>query len=716
MMRLSEADGPRGIEQGVARWGLRDVVLLVVVTAAIVAPRIVELDRFVTPDEPKWLTRSANFCCAFAAGDYAATFQRGHPGVTTMWAGAAGISWLLPGYCQEYEAETDREEHASLFQQEATEPVSLLAAGRFWVVLAGTLTLSLAFVFARRLLGRVPAFLGFMLIAFDPFHTALSRLLHLDGLLASFMLLSTLSFLSYLEGRRFLHLVVSGVAAGLAWLTKSPGLFLVPLVTLLALLPRQMTAQLPRGARPIRLAWQRAWPLLAWALVAIIVTVALWPAMWVDPLGALSGVLQEAIGYAQAGHGNAAFFDGTVVPDGRLGASFWYYYPLTYLWRTTPVVILGLLAAIASLLLRWPRLHRGTQRSTAAVLGLLAMGLAVLFTLGTKKGDRYLCPAFLPLDLLAGMGWVATVRWPARSKAVARPRWFSPLAVGLVIAFQVGPILQTSPYYLTYYNPVMGGTATAPESMQIGWGEGLDQAARYLSAKPDADQLGVFSWYNRGCFSYFFSGNSERILRDVGWGDASLQQLLNSDYAVVYIHQWQRETPLQLLAYLSHREPERSVWINGLEYARIYSLVAPLDGEESQSSAGVLLGQSVLLDRYALSGRDFQPGQVVVVTLFWQADTTPSERLKVFVHLLDESRALVTQSDSEPVGWLRPTVTWGPGEPISDRHALYLPPDLPRGEYVINAGLYRLDGTRLVVEGEGEVLGDAFVLDTITVH
>jgi hypothetical protein len=47
--------------------------------------------------------------------------------------------------------------------------------------------------------------------------------------------------------------------------------------------------------------------------------------------------------------------------------------------------------------------------------------------------------------------------------------------------------LWTFPYYLSYYNPLMGGPRKAPQVMQIGWGEGLDQAGRYLDRNPSPE-------------------------------------------------------------------------------------------------------------------------------------------------------------------------------------------------------------------------------------
>jgi hypothetical protein len=108
--------------------------------------------------------------------------------------------------------------------------------------------------------------------------------------------------------------------------------------------------------------------------------------------------------------------------------------------------------------------------------------------------------------------------------------------------------------------------------MQIGWGEGLDQAARYLNQKPEAAEMGAVSWYNLGPFSYFFNGEAHHLsyLPDVSPQD--WEKFLANNYAVVYIHQWQRGISDQVLEYLSQRTPEKTIWINGIEYVRIYAL------------------------------------------------------------------------------------------------------------------------------------------------
>jgi hypothetical protein len=116
----------------------------------------------------------------------------------------------------------------------------------------------------------------------------------------------------------------------------------------------------------------------------------------------------------------------------------------------------------------------------------------------------------------------------------------------------------------------MGGSQKAPEVMMIGWGEGLDQAARYLNKKPGASSLKVMAWYPDGVFSYIFDG--ETLGAEPEWEDTEAT-FFGSDYVVTYVHQWQRDLPFhEMLDYLRTQKPEFVVTINGIEYAQIYKM------------------------------------------------------------------------------------------------------------------------------------------------
>lgn len=526
----------------------------------ILVPRILALDQFVTPDEPSWLSRSANFYYALGQGDYASTYQKEHPGVTTMWAGVAGFLTRFPGYRSSELGQLSSSELDDYLRKNArVPPLDILQASRFFIVLGNTFVLVLGFLYAQRLIGTPAAILGFLLIAFDPFHLALTRILHTDGSLSSLLFLSLLAFLNYMHRRKVFDLLVSGVAAGLGWLTKSPGFFIIPVVGLITLMDLVKNDITDEDTRLPRRLWGYLWPLLIWALVGVLVFALLWPVMWVAPLGTLATVFGQAQQYAEEGHSSPIFFNGTITESGDLGIRFFYFYPLTYLWRTTPVVLIGLLVAIISFSKKLEPLNRPQTRLTVAGLFLFVIIFSVLMTLGTKKTDRYLLPVYAPLDLIAAIGWVSLASWFNKKINHSALRYGPYLILVVIVGLQMYWSLRTYPYYFTYYNPLMGGSSKAPEVMQIGWGEGIDQAARYLNNKPNAENLRVGSWYSTSSFSYFFAGRAQPLNTD-------------ADYAVVYIHQWQRNTPKQFLDQLSGKVPEHTIWINGLEYVRIYKI------------------------------------------------------------------------------------------------------------------------------------------------
>src|SRR5262245_54862415 len=191
------------------------------------APRALALGRFVTIDEAyHWFERARLFLGAIRAGDWAATNLIGHPGVTTMWLGALGVAahqtlaaWGLAAW---------------------PDPELLRFMFRLPVAVVTSLCIGLGYLLLRHLLPARVALLAALLWAADPFLVAHSQLLHVDALLTSFMTLALLAALlafglNDAAGTvRWLPLIASAIAGGLALLTKSPAIILPPMVALIA--------------------------------------------------------------------------------------------------------------------------------------------------------------------------------------------------------------------------------------------------------------------------------------------------------------------------------------------------------------------------------------------------------------------------------------------------------------------------------------------------
>lgn len=666
-------------------------LLLLVIWGLLV--RLPALDRFVTADEHAWLARSGNFYYALTRGDWAGTFQRHHPGVTVTWAGMIGYLFTYPDYAADAPGQFGwlTEEIEPFLRSQGHDPVAILAAGRAVSVVFIMLALAGCFLVARRLLGGWTAFLGMALIIFNPFHIAHSRFLHLDGLVSSFMLLAALAFLDHLNdpkhSRRTLALTI--VASALAWLTRSPALFLIPFFGLLALLHVWRSPDHP---------WRPTISSLTiGGIGALALFVLLWPAMWVNPIGSLYQVLTAAGDYAAEGHLKPTFFAGEIFAG---DPGFWFY-PITYLWRSTPITWIGLLMALVGAIWRVPPLDNRRVRWVVAMLLFYALTFTLFMNAGAKKFDRYLLPAYLPLELIAGAGWVVALNLAGRRGAQKGTLRLLPLTAASIVVAQALFALPAFPYYLTYYNPSMGGAASAPEVMMIGWGEGADEAGRYLDGKPDAPNLRVASGYTNGPLSYFFRGQTLPL---TFWQDA--------DYAAVFVQDWQRQLPSRkAAAYFQQLTPEKTITLDGIDYARLYNMQdAPLPAFVTD------WGGVIRLVSFQLPAAMIVPGETVRAAFYLVNQAPIDTNLNILVRVVGQDGTEIARSEGWP--WGAATSAWQQGALWPDGHDLTIPADTPPGYYRVELGFYdpatqtHLPATQALT---GQALGDMVTIDTLQV-
>ena len=671
-------------------------------------PRTLALDAYVTPDERKWLARSANFTYALTHADFAQTFQREHPGVTVMWAGTLGLLSVYPEYPQEAPGYfTWEREHFEAWIEANTDhtPLELLEAGRRWIAFGVALLLWLSIFPLQRLVGRNAAHLAFIFLAVAPFGVALSRQLHPDGFVASFIFLSFIYFLAWLySGQQWRDLVISGVLMGLAWLTKTPAALLVPVGGVL------VAAQCWRiwsGRRHIapadpyadesasvseRLVWRRSAArsritrlgsgYVLWGIAAVATFVVLWPAMWSDPAGSLLRMATEMEAYVE-GHVNANFFLGAPTDDPGI-----FFYPVAVFFRITPAVVIGLVAALVFYVRReWIFADVRTRRTIRA-LTFFVVVFVVAMTIPAKKFDRYVLPVFLALDVIAAIGWLVLAQLPWRIGAKAwqrRLRAISPTAALLSIAFLLHGVftLFTYPYYLTYFNPLAGGSRTAPHVLFVGWGEGLDEAARWLNAQPGSENFRIAAWYADGPFSYFSDGEA------VPMGYSSPLSWLDTDYAVTYINQWQRQLPSpEAVAWFEAQTPAHEVRKDGLTLARVYdlrqTLLPPFIDLNTAPAAD--FGDSLRLVGVDGDIARMAPGEQQLVTFYLQALAPMETNYNVLVRLVGQDGGERWRSEGWP--WGAPTAEWPVREVRPDGHTLTIPPDAAPGLYQLVLSFY----------------------------
>ena len=420
--------------------------------------------------------------------------------------------------------------------------------------------------FLRRLLGDKVAAAATLLVSFDPFFLGHSRLLNHEGMLVLFVLISLLALINHLFlERRWACLLLSGAAAGLAQLTKSSSIVLLPVIGLLFLV--KLTACRQSGG-PRKLVRSIA-ELAAWLGTVALAYFLFWPGMWVAPGQMLYQVFGNALSYAFEGS-RLAVTGGLQPPAAPLSFGGVMDYVQSMLWRTTPLVWLGVMLGIVALV-------RGGGRTRIILPSVALTGGLFVILFGVVSGRNsahYVLTAYVALDIIAAAGYVQAAEWLAIRLAPTRQGITAGLITLVVVGIQAASALAFYPYYYNYFNPIMEASEPGFQDPNFGYGEGLDVAAAYLRSKPGAAESTVIVFYGRGPFSFFYPGKTEP-LKPV-YADAEnvpqLRQILRtSEYLVIYYElEKDRQSPANVMRGLANAIPEESIWLNNIEYVRIY--------------------------------------------------------------------------------------------------------------------------------------------------
>jgi hypothetical protein len=103
-------------------------------------------------------------------------------------------------------------------------------------------------------------------------------------------------------------------------------------------------------------------------------------------------------------------------------------------------------------------------------------------------------------------------------------------------------------------------------------------------------------------------------------------------------------------------------------------------------------GDSRLSPIPAANGQEYlltlEPEETFTLSLYWQADGPTDVPYTVFVHLMAADGFNRTSQDNQPVWGSYPTTLWQPGEKISDKYTLTIPPGAPPGDHRLSVGWY----------------------------
>lgn len=698
---------------------------LIVALVALVL-RVTDLGGFVTIDEAKfWLPRSQQFLLAVQTGDYGGIPVVGHPGVTTMWLGSAGIALRRALF-----------EHGWLHQE--TYPL-LLTLHRLPAALTHVVGILVGYALLRRMFAARVALLAGLLWATDPFVLAFSRILHVDGLAGTFMTVSILAACYvWLYRARVRWLIVSALCAGLAIVSKFPALIVLPIAASVALLSffdeyihsKERTEHKDAQSSLVRL--------LIWGTLCAVTIVAIWPIFWVEPAQAY-----HALRYGVESEGGQPHMWGNFFMGQPVDVPGPLFYPVALVLRTTPFSLVGLLVLPFALKLHHIRLNNkkspstpsrqirqdthaiaatdndiGNDKLTTARLRSLALlaTCIVLFVVAMsifpKKMNRYLVPIFPAVDILAavGLAWLAERRLlPDSDTPNTKPRIsripdicmeslrslrfkYSTIATILLSSLMIINALWWHPYSVAAGNQLMGGARKGATTFLTGWGEGFDLVATWLNNQPDITSVVTVTNLRSVLQPY---------LRDSAYATSEEGTRLpdGAGYVVVYLSQAQRglTAPYDQI----HRQvpPLHTVTIHGVEYAWMYHAPRPM-----HESLDVAVGSALHVHGYEVDTAAIRSSGVLTLTLQWQARAPVPEDYNLFVHVFDANGHPAGQLDvpllnahAPSTNAPLPTSTWQPGRYVLWTHPV--PVQVATDSCWIAVGLYRpSDFSRLPVQ------------------
>jgi hypothetical protein len=311
---------------------------------------------------------------------------------------------------------------------------------------------------------------------------------------------------------------------------------------------------------------------------------------------------------------------------------------------------------------------------------VLLFGL--MMSVEPKKFDRYLLPIWPSLEVLAaaGLASIADFRFQVFYLRFAQSKINNQTSKMLMAFVAVGLMINLAwyhPNYLAYYNPLLGGGATAERVMLVGWGEGMEQIGAWLRARPDLKRGPVLSWIPPTLAPF--------VPAAPGVLDLRVPLLTQpSSYAVLYVRSVQRKESAVAETYVRQTPPLYTLRMHGITYATIHQLARPFD-----TPLDAQFGEGLHMRGFTQR----RNGDTLTITPSWDVRADQPGGRFCFVHVLAPDGRRVTQVDGLLDQGMFPS--WQAGQQFDTPFPLKLPADLPAGQYRVVLGVYAPDGPRL---------------------
>lgn len=391
----------------------------------------------------------------------------------------------------------------SYLYKQGMDAQKVLFLARAVNVLFAVLLMTVVFLYARYLFSYWVAILALLLTISEPTLIAHGGLVTTDMAVSAGVLLAVFMLDRFLQRPTLGRILMAGVSVGFALAAKHSGVIIVPIVIALMIADRwigrdgtpRRTLKLGQSAGALGLIfliaigflWStyafRYWPRpsnipmtlsLADFLTQVraqgttgFLTEQLIPfaARWhLLPMGYLYGLVDVlSISYP----GLHPFLLGRLLPHG-----VWYYFPITFLIKSTPAFIALLVVALC----RGEWLNPGRRRAFFFLLIPAAIWYSIAMTSGLDIGYRHVLPtvAFLAIFISAGISY-----WARRTSNTWRA------ILGILVLTHLASAMHAYPNFLPYANELLGGQRKIYKYLTDSnndWGQALLATSKWLKA------------------------------------------------------------------------------------------------------------------------------------------------------------------------------------------------------------------------------------------
>ena len=339
-----------------------------------------------------------------------------------------------------------------------------------------------------------------LIFVFEPNLLAHGAMITTDMAVACCFFAAVFAYYRWRKHPTVWRIIVCGIAAGLALAAKHSGLFLLPVLLVLALIDVLATSSVNKSGRND---WRKdaLHTAISLAVAGVIAYAILWafygfryqtrpgalvmvPTLGEYALSTHSALVDAVISRLAAWHlfPEAYLFGLVDIADAAkrdpmflLGTDYatghWFYFPIAFLIKST----LGFLALLLSAPFLNELWQAGKWRTTFYLLlpALMYFGVSMASTMNI--GIRHILPVYPFFVLIAA----------ASAVSLARRRSWGLYAAAALLLIHVVSSAHVFPNYLTYANEAWGGPTNSYRLLtdsNADWGQGLRAAKSYLDA------------------------------------------------------------------------------------------------------------------------------------------------------------------------------------------------------------------------------------------